>query len=80
MKERLENWIRLLLDSALARETQQGVQIYRHLLQSLQEATSESQIHAVHASLLEALAGMEAHGHFTNEEHSIVREIREASV
>lgn len=65
-----------LLDLAKARGTNQGVKIYEGALKVIEEASSQEEVEILAEKLKHALAGIEAHGHFTNEEFELVRAIR----
>ena len=77
MKERMSKLTRSLLDSALSRETEQGLIVFRKALELLDEARSEVETLSVLAKLNKALVGIEAHGYLTSEEFGWVKELRD---
>lgn len=68
--------IRKLLDSANARGTHQGVKVYESALKKIEEASSQAEVDDVFEKFKHALVGLEAHGHFTQDEFEIVKAIR----
>lgn len=77
MKERISKLTRSLLESALSRETEQGIVVFRGVLGLLNDAATEAETRSVLAKLNEALAGIEAHGYLTSEEFCWVKELRD---
>jgi uncharacterized protein YxjI len=65
-----------LIDSAKHRNTQQGLKTYEAMIQRVRSTTNEQEL----AELLELykhnLAGIEAHGNFTQDEFELVEQIR----
>ncbi len=76
MKERAVKLTRNLLDSALSRDTKQGLIVFRKALELFDEACSEAETMGVLAKLNKALIGIETHGHLTSEEFGWVKELR----
>ena len=68
--------IQSLLNSALSRDTEQGVVVFRKTLELLGEASSEAETLSVLANLNRALLGIEAHGYLTWQEFAWVKELR----
>ncbi|MCH7226249.1 hypothetical protein [Haloferula sp. A504] len=77
MKESVVKLTTNLLDSALSRDTEQGLVVFRKALELLGEAGSEAEILSVLEKLNKALVGIEAHGYLTSEEFGWVKELRE---
>lgn len=77
MKKRISKLTRSLLDSALSRETEQGLVVFRKALELLDEAGSEAETLSVLAKLNKALVGIEVHGYLTSEEFAWVKELRD---
>lgn len=75
-KNELLKSVRYLLDSARSRGTSQGVKVYEIALDQILNAESESDFNDILHRLNKALAGIEAHGGFTNAEYLVVRDIR----
>ena len=65
-----------LLNSALKRDTAQGVLVYEFTLDRLLSANSGEQLQKILVELNKALTGIEAHGYFTDEEFNIVKSLR----
>ncbi len=78
-KDRLLTHISRLLELAKARDTNQGVKVYEGALKKIGESSSQSEVDDFFGKLNHALTGIEAHGHFTNEEFEVVKAIREMS-
>lgn len=76
MKECVSQLTRNLLNSALFRESEQGVVVFRKMLELLERSTSDVETLDVLEKLNEALVGMEAHGYLTPEEFRWVQELR----
>lgn len=75
-KEELAECVRGLLNSAKSRSTSQGVSVYDAILKQVSGSGDDKKVEEVRKKLENALNGMEAHGHFTNEEFSIVKKNR----
>ena len=81
MIEKIEllSHVRKLQEYAQNRNTLQGVKIYEGALKKIGEASAQSEIDDLACKLKHALAGIEAHGHFTSEEFEVVKNIRSMS-
>lgn len=77
MKSKIEALTRKLLESALSRDTEQGVFVYREALKSLDESRSDEEEILVLKYINKSLAGIEAHGFLTPKEYFWVKELRE---
>lgn len=66
-----------LLQLASIRGTHQGVKVYETMLERLRNATTQEEVDYCADRLKHALVGIEAHGHFTEEEFKIVEAVRE---
>ena len=77
MKERVIKLTKCLLDSALSRNTEQGLLVLRKALELLDETGAETDTKSVLAKLNKALVGIEAHGNLTTEEYRWVKELRD---
>lgn len=77
MKNKILNLVKILLDSALLRGVEQGVAVFRKSIDFLDGCTSEQEVFDALVKLNKALAGIEAHGHLTEEEFILVKELRE---
>ena len=75
-KNSLVHNVGTLLEMARARDTNQGVELYEWTLKRIEEASSQGEIEILADGLRDALAGIEAHGHFTNDEFDVVELIR----
>ena len=75
-KTKLLALVRKLQKSAQNRKTNQGVKIYQGALEKIEKASTQIEIDALARKLNHALAGIEAHGHFTSEEFKVVKCIR----
>ena len=70
MKERAINLTASLLDSALSRETEQGLLVFRKALEQFDVGRSDAETLCVLRKLNKALVGIEAHGYLTANEFS----------
>jgi len=68
--------VQRLLQLAKARNTNQGVKVYKETLRKIEETSSQREVDDLSGKLKRALSGIEAHGYFTNEEFELVKEIR----
>ena len=68
--------VRELLSSAKRRDTTQGVIVYEKVLELLQACEGEDAVKETLSKLNRALAGMEAHGDFTDAEYVLVKKLR----
>lgn len=68
-----------LLELAKARDTNQGVNVYEGALKKVGETSSQDEVEKFSEKFKPTLAGIEAHGHFTNEEFEVVKAIRAMS-
>lgn len=75
-KNALLTYVTQLLELARARNTAQGINVYEGAIKKIEEASSQEDIEKIFDKIKQALAGIEAHGHFTNEEFEMVKEIR----
>ena len=75
-KDTLLAYIAKLLELAKARDTKQGVKVYEGALKKIGDASSQDEVDDFFEKLKHALIGIEAHGHFTNEEFKVVKAIR----
>ncbi|OMH36538.1 hypothetical protein [Motiliproteus sp. MSK22-1] len=78
-KNALLAYVARLLELARARDTSQGIRVYEGAIKKIGEASSQDEVENLSEKLKHALAGIEAHGHFTNEEFEIVKDIRAMS-
>jgi hypothetical protein len=69
--------VKKLLELASNRNTSQGLKIYEGALKKIGDASTQNEIDDLVKKLDHALSGIEAHGHFTNEEYEVVKEIRQ---
>lgn len=76
-KERIEEYIGGLLQSAETRDTEQGRRVCRFALNALSTASSQIEIASILRSFNRAYLGIEAHGHLTQHEFLMVQELRE---
>lgn len=65
-----------LLKSAKSRGTEQGVIVYQLIIEELAGETSSDKVVDSLKSLNRSLAGIEAHGHYTDSEFELVQELR----
>ena len=75
-KEICVNELKLLVKHAKKRNTAQGVLVYESFLKETQILSNKEQLKEFLNKLKKALAGIEAHGHFTEEEFECVNKIR----
>ena len=71
--------VKQLLELANNRNTNQGLKVYEGALKKIDDASTQKEIDDLVKKLNHALSRIEAHGHFTNEEYQIVKEIRQLS-
>ena len=76
-KDILFSYASRLLELASARGTNQGVVVYAAMLEKLRNASSQDEVNDCARALKRALNGIEAHGHFDQEEYRIVKAVRE---
>lgn len=76
-KDTLVSHTNRLLQLASIRGTNQGVKVYETMLERLRNAATQEEVDDCADRLKHALAGIEAHGHFTQEEFKIVEAVRE---
>ena len=76
MKEEIRTLINNLLDSALSRNTTQGIATYRKALSVLDAAESDQQVITLLSQVNNALAGIESHGFLTHEEFIWTKALR----
>lgn len=76
-KEHIEAYISGLLESAEARGTEQGRLVCRRALNALSEVVCQADIVPILDAFNRVYVGIEAHGHLTQYEFSIVQELRE---
>ena len=69
--------VKKLLELANNRNTSQGLKIYEGALKKIGDASTQNEVDDLVKKLGHALSGIEAHGHFTNEEYEVVKEIRQ---
>ncbi|QDT82776.1 hypothetical protein [Gimesia chilikensis] len=60
--------VSFLLESAKDRNTSQGVLVYTKILELLDNSRNEKEVQEILGKLNRSLAGIEAHGWFTDEE------------
>lgn len=65
-----------LLELAKARSTNQGIKVYEGALKKIDETSSQNEVEDYFEKFKHALAGIEAHGYFTNDEFEVVKAIR----
>ncbi len=65
-----------LLELAKVRSTNQGIKVYEGALKKIDEASSQNEVEVFFEKFKHALAGIEAHGYFTNEEFEVANTIR----
>lgn len=75
-KSKIASAVQSLLSLAQDRGTDQGVRVYNGVLKLLDSATTDEEIRVVLEKLNRALIGIEAHGHFTDEEFRVVQFLR----
>jgi len=75
-KQKLMDLTQKLIDSAKQRNTQQGLVTYEAMLQKVSAITDEQELSELLELYKRNLAGIEAHGHFTQQESEQVQEIR----
>ena len=75
----LKKHIKYLLNSAMRRNTNQGILVYEKVLDELEGDLSDKNVNQCLKMLIQALNGIEAHGFFTKEEADIVMSIRQVS-
>ena len=73
----LKGHVNSLLNSAISRNTKQGVLVYEKILDELEDDLSDKNLTQCLLTLIKALNGIEAHGYFTREEFDIVKSIRQ---
>lgn len=76
-REEIRNIVSELLRLAEARKTAQGVLVYKHTLDELLRAADDPSVDKILEKLNRALAGIEAHGYFTDAEFAQVKRLRE---
>ncbi len=76
-KQKLQEKISELLNSANKRQTTQGIKVYEGALKKIGCVNTDDELEELTKKLVKALNGMEAHGYYTDEEYIIVKEIRE---
>ncbi len=69
-----------LLASARDRNTEQGILVLESILQELDSTNSADGLAEIHAGLNRSLAGIEAHGHFTDEEYKLIQSLRDGAL
>ena len=75
----LKKYIKYLLNSAIERNTNQGIFVYEKVLEQLEGDLPYKDVNECLKMLIQALNGIEAHGFFTKEEADIVTSIRQMS-
>lgn len=75
-KNALLTHVARLLEMARARDASQGVKVYEGVIKKIEDASSQDEVENLAEKLKHALTGIEAHGHFTNEEFDVVKKIR----
>ena len=75
-KSKIVSAVQSLLSSAQDRGTDQGVLVYTSVLDLLDRATVDAEIRDILGKLNRSLTGIEAHGHFTDEEFCVVQFLR----
>ncbi|CCN73219.1 hypothetical protein [Vibrio nigripulchritudo] len=76
-QKEFEKNLQQLKNSAINRNTQQGIKVYDWALDSLSKASSEDEFNNILKKVKNALGGIEAHGEFTDEEFQAVTSIRQ---
>lgn len=76
MKSRILELVNRLLESAKSRNTSQGVVVYQYIFEELASENSTERIFEILKDLNGSLAGIEAHGYFTDREFELVQELR----
>jgi hypothetical protein len=77
MKEKIKVLTQNLMESALSRGSEQGILVFRKILELLDQSDSQDETFRVLQQLNNALVGIEAHGYLTPEEFLWVKELRE---
>jgi hypothetical protein len=77
-KSEIHQAVTFLLNSARNRDTSQGVLVYTKILEMLDAASDEQAVVELLGKLNRSLEGMEAHGHFTEQEFERVILLRNA--
>lgn len=65
-----------LRDQVNERDASQGLQVYEEILKKGYSIDSEIEFLNLYKKFLRALAGMEAHGYFTDQEYELIEKIR----
>lgn len=75
-KTEITDAVSFLLQSATDRDSSQGVVVYTKVLELVDATSDESSLRGVLGKLNRSLAGIEAHGDFTNKEFERVLFLR----
>lgn len=75
-KTEIREAVSFLLESARNRDTSQGVLVYTNILEMIDAAHDDKAVCELLGKLNRSLAGIEAHGDFTNEEYERVLLLR----
>lgn len=78
-KQMIIKYTTALLQSALARGSNQGIVVYNTVLDKLNSSIPENDIDVLLEKLNNALAGIEAHGDLTTDEFHYIEELRKLS-
>ena len=75
-KPKIVSAVQSLLSSAQDRDTDQGVFVYNKALELLAHASTDDEVRSILGKLNRSLAGIEAHGYFTDDEFRIIQNLR----
>ncbi len=75
-KQEIYDAVSFLLESAIDRNTSQGVLVYTKIIEQLDNSKNEKEVQEILGRLNRSLAGIEAHGWFTDEEFKRVLLLR----
>ena len=74
---KLKSLLNDLINFSEGRSDNQGLIVYRNILLRIDQCSDDNELSEVVGLLKKALAGIEAHGHFSNQELVIVDQIRQ---
>lgn len=77
---KLKSLLNSLINFSEGRSDNQGLVVYRNILLRIDQCSNDNELSEVVGLLKKALAGIEAHGYFSNEELVIVDQIKEVGL